>query len=400
MSPGNWNLAVCGLSHKTSTLAEREPLQISRNEMARANAVFASLPGVMESAIVSTCNRIEFYFAAGRGEDFFELAKNFYKNYNDLDISDKKDLFYIRKNKHAAAHLLTVAAGLDSMIIGENQILGQIRDAYSSACAVKTAGKVIHRLFHQAFRVGKQVRSDTEMGKGACSVSSAAIELLESQIANLNKPSILFVGINQMIALAANGISKLDYGRLYFANRTEEKAEAFAKNFDSSGYPLSQLSDLMKKSDIIISCTGSEKPIIAREMIDSFLEFDSNKKLIIIDLAAPRDVDFEKRHDPRIELYDLEDIKTHVEEQRQKRELAIPQAQGIIDTKLNEFLYWFEQIRYEPLYNGLDDTFETIRQQELASVLDKLPDTLRSDVERATKIMINKLLQLKIRTSD
>ena len=136
MSPGNWNLVVCGISHRTSSLADREPLQIGRNEMPRANAMFADLPGIMESSIVSTCNRIEFYFCAKKSEDIFELIKIFYKNYNELDISDKQNLFYIRKNKHAAVHLLSVAAGLDSMVIGENQILGQIKEAYTSACAV------------------------------------------------------------------------------------------------------------------------------------------------------------------------------------------------------------------------------------------------------------------------
>ena len=400
MSPGNWNLVVCGISHKLTSLADREPLQIGRNEMPRANAVFADMPGIMESAIVSTCNRIEFYFCAGKSEDIFDLIKVFYKNFNDQDISDKQNLFYIRKNKHAAAHLLAVAAGLDSMVIGENQILGQIKEAYTSACAVKTAGKVIHRLFHQAFRVGKQVRTDTEMGQGACSVSNAAIELLESKIANLKKPSILFVGINQMIALAANGVGKLDYGRMYFANRTVEKAEAFAKNFDSHGYPLSELPDLIKNSDIVISCTGAEEPVISRNMLDDFLQEVPGKKLLMVDLAIPRDIELAKDYNARIELYDLEDIKLHVEQHRQKRELAIPQAQEIIENKLSEFLYWFEHIRYEPLYNGLGDTFEIIRQEELSSVLEKLPEDTKEEIEMATRRMVNKLLQLKVRTSE
>lgn len=400
MGPGNWNLIICGINHKTSSLKQREPLQISRNEIARANAMFGSLPGVIESAIVSTCNRIEFYFTADKREQPFELIKIFYKNFSELDISDLKDLFYVRKNKHAASHLLDVASGIDSMVIGENQILGQVKEAYSSACAVKTAGKVIHRLFHQAFRVGKQVRTDTEMGTGACSVSSAAIELLESKINGLNKPSILIIGVNQMTALAAKGIARLELGKLYFANRTVAKARALGLKYDAQGFGLDEIPGLLLKSDIVISCTGADEPIISKNTIDEYLKSTSGKKLIMLDLAIPRDIELSKNYNPDIELYDLEDIKSHVEEHRQKRELAIPQAREIIDRKLSEFMYWFEHIRYEPLYNGLKDTFETIRREELTDVIEKLPSELRDELERKTRNIIDKILQLKARTLD
>jgi len=400
MLSGNWQLVVCGINHKTSTLDQREPLQINRNEIARANAIFGNLPGVMESAIVSTCNRIEFYFAARKSEDPLELVKIFYKNFNDYDISAAPDIFFMRKNRHTAAHLLSVAAGIESVVLGENQIMGQLKDAYTSACAVKTAGKIIHRLFHQAFRVGKQVRTDTEMGKGSCSVSSAAIELLQTKIEQMNKPSILFIGINQMIALAAAGISRLEYGQLAFANRTPQKAETFAANFDSLGYPLTYLPELIRAADIIITCTGSDEPIITGDLIDSVFQASPGKKLLIVDLAIPRDVEIEKDYNSNIEIYDLEDIKEHVKKYQQRRELAIPQAQEIIDQKLSEFNYWFEHLRYEPLYNGLGDTFEAIRQDELASLRDKLPPELRDEIEIATKALVHKLLQIKVKTSE
>ena len=400
MSPGNLSLYVCGINHKTSSLEQREPLQIGRNDIARANAIFGDLPGVMESLILSTCNRIEFYFAAGNLNEPLDLIKSFYNKFNNLDINDKLPLFYARKNKHAAAHLLNVASGLDSMVLGENQIMGQIKEAYSSACAVKTAGKVIHRLFHQAFRVGKQVRTDTEMGKGACSVSSAAVELLRAKINGLTKPSVLFIGINQMIALAANGISQLGYGSLHFANRTASKAIEFAGRYDAAGYGLESLPELLKQADIVISCTSAPEPVITNKIINNIFVDKNKRKLIIIDLAIPRDVEPAKDAYSNIELYDLEDIKIFVEKNRQTRELAIPQAQEIIDRKLSEFNYWFQHIRYEPLYNGLGDTFENIRQEELAAIIAKLPPEMRGELEGATKNMVEKLLRLKIRTSE
>ncbi len=400
MGPGNWNLYITGISHQTSTLEQREPLQINRNDMARANATFSDLAGVKESSVLSTCNRVEFYFTVNKREVPFELIKTFYENFNGLDISEMENLFYIRKNKHTAAHMLNVASGMDSMVIGENQILGQLKDAYSSACAVKSAGKVLHHLYHQAFRVGKQVRTDTEMGKGSCSVSSAAIELLEDKVKNLSSPNVLFIGINQMISLATKGVFRLDHGDLYYVNRTVEKAKTFAAAYSAEGYGLESIPKLLAKSDIVISCTGSEKAIITGDMLDKYLESNPNRKLILVDLAIPRDIDMAKDFDPAIELYDLEDIKEHVEEHRQKRELAIPQAQEIIDRKLSEFTYWFEHLRYEPLYNGLGETFESIRQNELSGVMSRLSPEVKEEIERATRSMVDKLLQLKVRTSE
>ena len=198
MSEINWKLVLCGINHKTSSLENREPLQFGHDEIAGAHSAFADMPGIMEVTIISTCNRIEIYFVSDKDIDPFQVVADFFKKTKNVEISGFTDNFYLRKGKHVAGHLLRVAAGIDSMVLGENQILGQIKEAYSSACAVGAAGKVIHRLFHQAFRVGKQVRSDTSMGRGACSVSSVAVDMLKTKIDRLDKPSILFVGINRM----------------------------------------------------------------------------------------------------------------------------------------------------------------------------------------------------------
>ncbi len=400
MTPDNWHLVVCGINHKTSSLSQRERLQISRDENAGANAAFGDLEGVMESTIVSTCNRVEFYFVGKKHYDPFELVKSFFQSFKGLDISDIHECFYVRKNKHAAAHLFSVTAGIDSMVVGENQILGQVKDAYSSACAVRTAGKVIHRLFHQAFRIGKHVRSDTEMGKGACSISSAAVDLLRTKIKKLEKPSILFIGVNQMISLAASGVSKIEHEKFAFANRTLEKAIEFSAKYDASGYSLDQLPELLKASDVVISCTGSKEPVITRPMIDGFINANTGKKLTLLDMAGPRDIEVDKDYHADVEIFDLEDIKRHVKEHQQKRELAIPQAQKIIDTKLSEFLYWFNHVQHEPAYNGLGDAFEAIRHKEMAPILKKLSPELKNEVEKASRSLVQKLLQVKAKNPE
>jgi glutamyl-tRNA reductase len=400
MAPNNWHLVVCGINHNTSTLEQREPLQLAHEETAKANATFRGLSGVMESTVVATCNRIEFYLIVRQGHEPFQIVKSFYDVIKHIDISGLEPSFYLHRDRHAAGHLFRVAAGLDSMVLGENQILGQIKDAYSSACAVKAAGKVIHRLFHQAFRVGKQVRSDTEMGKGACSVSSAAVEMLKSRIEQLHSPTVLFVGVNQMMALAASGLSRLNGGRFLFANRTVQKAIEFAAEYSAAGYPLEKLPFLLEQSDVVITCTGSQLPIITHQMIDRLVTAHPAKKLTIMDMAVPRDVELEKDRHSNIELLDLEDVRRFVNDQQAKREQAIPDSEAIVDRKLDEFMYWFDHVRHEPMYNGLGLSLEEIRRQELKKVFEKLSPQLQKEVDRATRRLVDKLLHLKLPTTD
>ncbi len=399
MAASTWHLVVCGISHKTSSLKEHEPLQLGHNEMAKANDTFRNLPGVMESTVMATCNRVEFYFVAEKRYQPFQIVASFYDILKRIDISPLEGNFYTRRDKHAADHLFRVTAGLDSMVLGENQILGQVKDAYSSACAVKAVGKVIHRLFHQAFRVGKEVRTDTEMGKGACSISSASVELLRTRIDELDKPTILFVGINQMIALAAGGLNRLDSGSFLFANRTVEKAVAFATKYGATGHSLEELPSLLGRADVVVTCTGSNLPIITRDMLDGIVVACPEKKLTIMDMAVPRDVEIEKDYSANVTLFDLEDLKSFVKDRQKKRELAIPQSEEIVERKLDEFMYWFDHVRHEPAYNGLDGSFEAIRQEEIEPLMQKLAPEVQKEIDRATRRLVDRLLQVKIRTT-
>jgi len=397
MGMSNWYLAVCGINHKTSSLGERELLQLGREDFAGAHASFSDQSDILESTIISTCNRVEFYFVAKKDIDPFDAVARFYDEFKGIDISSIRQNFYVKKNKHAADHLFRVASGIESMVLGENQIFGQIKEAYSSACAIKAAGKIIHRLFHQAFRVGKIARTNTEMGRGACSVSSAAVEMLSSRMEKLDQPEILFVGINQMIALAANGLRRLEYGNFTFANRTPEKAVEFASGYNAEGHPLDDLPQLIKKADVIITCTGATEAVITKKMLDDLMSDMPEKNIIIMDMAVPRDTEIQKDYHPAIEILDLEDIKKSVSDQQAVRESAIPQVERIIDRKLGEFSYWFDHVRYEPIYNGLHDAYENIRQKEMETILENLPPEHRKIVNQTTKNLVNKLVHLKVR---
>jgi glutamyl-tRNA reductase len=395
----DWRLALCGTNHKHSTVEEREPLQLSAEEMAEAQALLSSLPGVLESAIVSTCNRIEFYLVSQVAYTPWQTVQTFYRQLHDLDIAPLRPKFFHKSGSEVAAHMFHVAAGIDSMVLGENQIVGQLRDAYHSSCAVKAAGKIIHRLFHQAFRAGKLVRSETEMGKGACSVATAAVSLLEEKLAAYERPRLLFVGANQMIKLAAKNLSPSKHGGLVFANRTAERAVELAKLFGGRSAFLRDLPQLLGESEIIISCTSADRAIITREMIDNYLAAHPGRPLLIVDMAIPRDVEIESDYSDLIEVHDLDSIGRFVKDRQAERKAAIPQAEEIIERKLAEFSYWFDHVIHEPIYNGLQDSFEEVRRQEISKLLKQMPPELGEAIESSSRRLVNRLLKLKVRSA-
>ncbi len=393
-----WQLAVCGINHKSASLDEREPLQLGREDMAHANATLCDLSGVRESVVVATCNRIEFYMVTDRDQKPLDIIATFYREFKNADISAMQSNFYVYNNREAADHLFRVSSSIDSMVVGENQILGQVKDAYSSACAVKSAGKVMHRLFHQAFRAGKQVRSDTELGQGACSVSTAAIEMLKPKLQAIDHPLILMIGLNQMITLAVSRLKRRGYDRFMFANRTEQLAVEFASEHNAEGYGLDELPALLSQADIVISCTGSPLPIITDDVIDEMLAHNPGKHLIIADLAVPRDVEIKEDH-AGIDYYNLDDVKAHAENSQSSREDAIPDAEGLIERKLEQFMYWFDHVRHEPIYNGLTETFEQIRRDELKRVIENLSPESRDTIDRATRRIVERIMQIKFRAA-
>jgi glutamyl-tRNA reductase len=324
----------------------------------------------------------------------------FYEELRGTNVVELLTLFYIKKDKHAADHLFRVAAGIDSMVIGENQIVSQLKDAYSSACAVKSAGKVIHRLFHQAFRTGKQVRTDTDMGKGACSVSSAAVELVRQRRADLPNLTAVFIGANQMITLAAEGISSAGCENLIFINRTPEKAEILSRKFSGAAYPLTSLGEILPRADLVITCTASTDPILTDSLMNRVWDNVKSSRMMIVDLAVPRDTLISADKFSGLEIYDLDDIKHFVESEQVRRELAIPQAEEIIAGKLEQYMYWFDNIRQEPIYNGLEEAFDIVRREETESLLDRLPFNLREEFDAASRRLTARLLQMHIRASE
>lgn len=389
MTP-RWYLAVCGINYKTGSIEDREPLQITRERIPAALAIFAGIGEVREAAILSTCNRVEFYFVAIKGRTPFDIVREFYTHFN-ANICLPKEKFYSHSGQSAAEHLLRVASGMESMIFGENQILGQTKETYSAACAARTAGKIIHRLFHQAFRAGKSVRADTEMGRGACSMAGAAVGLLKTKLDENLKPSVLFIGANQMISLAASSLSKAEFGPFHFANRTLDRAHALAQKYAGTGHGLNDLQNLLAQVEVVITCTGAGEPILTENTVLESGIVSSGHKLIIVDLAMPRDTNFESGRFNEIEVYHQEHIHRFVGSQQSRRREATAEAEEIIRRKLEEFMYWFNQVRGEGLYDSATETIELFRKEEIDPVVENLSEESRRLVEQASRRLVDRL---------
>lgn len=353
MNSGKWTLSACGISHKSSSLEERERFQLTADEVPRANALILGLRDVHECVVVSTCNRIEFYVVSQPSCDPFEVVAACYQRLRGGDVAPRRELFRTREGRAAADHLFHVTAGLDSMVLGENQILGQVKDAYGSACAVGSAGKVLHRLFHQAFRIGKQVRTDTEIGRGACSVSSAAMDMLAPTLDSIERPTVLLIGVNKMTRIAATRLARRGDCRLLFVNRTPQKAKQLAAGFASEGYGLDQLPQLLAEANVTICCTSSPDPIVTTATLSGAqAPGQLSPRRVIMDLAVPRDVDIPKDWSPSVEVFDLEDVRRFVEKRQHERELEIPTAEGMIEHRLEDFARWCRRVVDAPVIGG------------------------------------------------
>jgi glutamyl-tRNA reductase len=396
---GQWQLVMCGTSHKDASLQQREKLQIARHELADANSCLRESAGITESIIVVTCNRIEFYFVHDGDGGPMDAVVSFYQSFRKADIARLTNLFHVRPGLAAAEHLFRVAAGIDSMVLGENQILGQVKDAYSSACSVKSTGKVLHRLFHQAFRVGKQVRTDTEMGKGACSVSTAAVAMLQPRIQAIVAPHFVFVGANQMIHMAARKLSRIADAHLTFANRSPERAANLADKYGGDSYGLGELGHLIAQADVVISCTAATEPVITQGMLRDQARQRVKGPCILMDLAVPRDIDCPEKRGDGYEAFDLEDVRRHVEGEQNRRAQAIPQAEEIIESRLREFAYWYEHVQSDLVCSGNGHALEAARQDALASLREKLPPELRGELENASRQLVERIVHLMQRNS-
>ncbi len=385
-----------GVNHNTSPVEERERLSFTRAETISAlHDLEERLPG---AALLSTCNRTELYTAldAGRGAELIEVLNGL----KDANIDAPH--FYVLQHSEAVEHLYRVASGIDSMVLGESQILGQVRDAMSAATDAGSLNGTLSHLFHTAIHVGKRARTETNIGRHAVSVSSAAVALARRSLGDLENRTVLVISAGSMGKLAAKALAQQTGSRILVANRTQDRAEALAEQLGPGTIALAfdELHGALIESDIVISGTSSEEFILGPEEIRPVMEARTGRGgLLFIDIAVPRDINPTVRDIDGVHLCDIDDIEAITSEGWNGRQAEVEKVEAIVREEVAAFEEWWASLDVVPVISALRDRAETIRGKELARALEKMPgldDDSRERIEAMTQAIVKKMLDRPI----
>lgn len=357
------SLFSLGISHQTAPVAIRERVAVPDDSLKDALADLHRFAKLEETSIVSTCNRTEIYCRQNSGET--KRIMEWLCGYKDIHKDDLAPFLYTHPNQQAVQHAFRVASGLDSMVLGESQILGQMKTAFSTAHQEGKTGKILNRLFQQSFSVAKHVRTQTAIGANAVSVAYAAVNLAKQIFADLSEQRVLMIGAGETIALAAQHLQSQGVKHFTIANRTIERGIELAKTLDGRAVELSELAEELINAEIVISSTASTLPILGKGMIESTLKKRKNKRMFLVDLAVPRDIEPEVAKLSNVYLYTVDDLREVVSENMDSRKRAAEQAEGIIDTHTGEFIQWLNSLDHEPLMKALREQTLAIRNSEL-----------------------------------
>ena len=358
MNDENLQLFIVGINHKTSTISEREIFQISKKELSGALNYFKSRKEVEGVVIIPTCNRLEFYLVLNQNIDPFTIIKDFYYDKKQIDAESKRDLFYLLQKSDVARHLFRIVSGLESVVLGEYQIQGQIKDSYSVACSDKSADKILHKLFHAALRTGKSVRTHTKIGSGKQSLSGVAYQLIKEVIKK--EDAITIIGVNESTKIIAKKLNQSGFANLNFVNRTLYRAEELAEKHSGKAYCLDRIEEPLAKSKCLFSCTGSPEFIITADQLNKIYN-DNDCPELIIDMAIPRDIDIEGINED-IKIFNLEGLKFYLEKQKENISSDLSIAEKIIEDEANVFKVWSEAQK-DDAFAPFAEKMELMRQQ-------------------------------------
>jgi glutamyl-tRNA reductase len=386
-------LFAVGISHRTAPVELRESVDFARRGLESALQALAAHGVSQETVMLSTCNRAEVY-AVAETDAAADAITRFFSDYHGVDPAVLARHFYAHRGIDAARHLFRVAAGLDSLVVGEPQILGQVKTAYSTASDLHFAGTITHRLFHAAFAVGKRVHSETGLGEGAVSVSYAAIELARKIFGDLAGLSVVILGAGEMAELTGVHLRAQKVKQITIASRTLASAEALARQLEGRAVPWSGMTAALGTADIIVTATGASEPVVTRGMIDDVMRTRRNP-LFVIDIAVPRDVEPAVGDLEQVFLYHMDDLQTIVSENLSRRSSELASAEAIVEQEVQRFATWLQSREIVPTVVALRQRFEQIRQSELRRLeakLGGLTPEARARVDEVTHLLVEKLL--------
>lgn len=385
-------LLTVGLNHKTAPIHIRERVAFTAERLPDVLHDLLSQPLVNEVAILSTCNRTELLCCLEKADS--TIIIDWFRKYHNLSIEEVEPYLYIHPDQDAVRHVLRVASGLDSMILGEPQILGQIKEAYSAAKASGTIGKLLSRLFQHTFSVAKQVRTDTAIGASSVSIAFATVSLAKQIFSDLSEHTAMLIGAGETIELAARHLQQNKIKHMIIANRTLARAETLVREFNGAAITLSEIPSYLADADIVISSTASPLPILGKGAVESAIKARKHKPILMVDIAVPRDIEAEVGTLDDIYLYTVDDMKEIIDEGLRSRQQAALQAEEIIDAQVHYFMGWLQSLDaigtvrdYRNQMNQIRDAELNHAQSQLANGID--PQIVMAELARA---LTNKLI--------
>ncbi len=391
------NIAVVGLSHKTAPVEIREKLSIQEAKLEESLTHLRGYPHIEEVAIISTCNRLEIYAVVSDTEKGVVEITQFLSELGHLSLNYLRRYLFILLHQDAVRHLLRVSAGLESLVLGEGQILAQVKTTHKLAQKYKGLGRLLDRLFKQAITAGKRVRSETNIGTGAVSISSAAVELAQSKAQDFANRRVSIIGAGKMARLLVQHLLAKGATDITIVNRSQRRAQELANKFPQASLTLQPLTEMMQvvtTSHIVFTSTGATEPILYRENLTTALS--PNHCLMLFDISVPRNVAADVQGIEMIESYNVDDLKAVVAQNHASRRQMAQEAEGLLEEEVEAFELWWRSLETVPTISSLRTKVEGIREQELEKALSRLgtefAEKHQEVIEALTRGIVNKIL--------
>ena len=389
------HLFLLGVSHRTAPLALRERLDFSSRDVGAAVEALSARATTSETVVLSTCNRSEIYVVSDQLARAREELIGFFADYHQVPAAQFVPHLFAREDAQAAHHLFRVAAGLDSLVVGEPQVLGQVKEAFSVAADRRCSGTTLNRLFTSSFAVGKRVRTETGLGEGAVSVSFAAVQLARKIFGKLDGRRVLVIGAGEMGQLTARHLRTNGVGDIVVTGRTFARAEEVAATIGGTAVPWSERNTALGRADIVVTATGSPTPLITRDDVAAAMGRQRREPLFMIDIAVPRDVEAGAGDIEQVFLYNVDDLQVIVHENMSRRSSEVQRAEDIVAEEVGRFMAWSRSRATVSTVVALRRRFDAIRRSELQRLdfkLTGLNPTERARVEEVTRLIVEKLL--------
>jgi len=389
------NLILVGVNHKTTPVKIREKLAFTKGKIEQSVDHLFNFPDIIEHTILSTCNRVEIYARANCQDSAIKSIKQFICDFHELSLVELEDHFYSYRNEEAIEHLFRVSSSLDSMILGEAQILGQVKEAYSLARDLRSTGLVLNQLFEKAFSIAKKVREETGIAERSVSISSAAVELAQKIFDDLENHTVMLVGTGEMAELAAKHLISYGVKTIYVTSRTYERAANLARALNGSALDFEAFKNELHRADIVITSTSAPNFIIKKEIVEKAIHERKNKPIFFIDIAVPRDIEPDVNDLENVYLYDIDDLQVVVSANIKEREKEAKNAMNFISQEVTKFNNWVGALDAVPTIVEIRKKAENIRKQEVEKTLKKISHLSEDEkqlLRQMSSSMINKIL--------